>query len=194
MNLSKVRPGTCTRAFVVTGWRVFQTFCIICLALSSVALLSIGRRGVFSSHSLLICPSRFVSAQLLVFFCFTRCVVQNLDISEKYQGIRSVIEGFSLIVCVRRFRGRLLIYQETCWLIRRELACLSRPIFSRGFRYWHQVAVFIRYSLVAVLWVSRPLILCVTGSPKFLEGLIYDCKQFPDNYSPCLLFLLFRYG
>ena len=70
MNLSKVRPGTCTRAFVVTGWRVFQTFCIICLALSSVALLSIGRRGVFSSHILLICPSRFVSAQLLVFFLF----------------------------------------------------------------------------------------------------------------------------
>ena len=89
INLSKVRPCPCSRAFVITGWRVDRTVCTIYLALSSVALLS-------SSH----------------FFKFKRCAIQHLGLSEKSQELRSVLGGSSLIVCVQRFQRRLQIFSK----------------------------------------------------------------------------------
>ena len=56
---------------------------------------------------------------LVDIFCFTRCVVQHLDLSSKSQGFRSILEGPTSTVCVRCFWRRL-----------RSCICLFRPIFS----------------------------------------------------------------
>ena len=42
--------------------------------------------------------------------------------------------------------------------------------------------------LVALLRVSHPLVPCVKGAPKFLEGLIRDYEHCPGSSSPFLLF------
>ena len=43
--------------------------------------------------------------------------------------------------------------------------------------------------LAAFFLNSCPLVLCVTGDPKFSEGLLRYCKQCLGKSSPCLIFL-----
>ena len=97
--------------------------------------------------------------QLMV-FCFTRCVVQHLGLSKQYIGLRSVIEGSCLIVCVWPFQRRIWSFQITWWPFTRDLAYLYHPIlsvisdlvswlmYSSAFVWWRSCGIIVPWLLV----------------------------------------------
>ena len=39
--------------------------------------------------------------------------------------------------------------------------------------------------------IVHPLVLCATGAPNLLEGMLHDCEQCPGKSSPCFRFSMF---
>ena len=113
-------------------------------------------------------------------FSFTRCVVQHLELSKKIRGIRSVIGGSPLIVCVWNLRRSLLRCWWKCWLFPHDLDWLSRRslILSPSRRVNLTTFDWRGYCSILVSW-------CI-WAPKFSEGLPWNCKQWPGKSSPSL--------
>ena len=87
----------------------------IYLALVSAALLRVGNWVGFSYHKFI--PSFWSSWNLPIsgIFCFTRCTVKHLGLSEKSWGLLSVIEGFTSTLCVSHVLQRSLQrFLRTC--------------------------------------------------------------------------------
>ena len=57
-----------------------------------------------------------------LWFFFTRCVIQHHGLSEKYQGLRPVLEGSTSIICFWCFWRRLQSCQRTWFIFLHELA------------------------------------------------------------------------
>ena len=90
---------------MISGKRIFQKVCIICLALVSVALLGVGRRGGFSSHG-----NPVVSSMVGIFpvwVClFYKVRFQHLRLLAKYWGLCSVLGGSPFyFLCIKFSRG-----------------------------------------------------------------------------------------
>ena len=99
-NIYKVHPEPCTHALLITGQRVSRTVWIICLALSSAALLKVGRPGGSPSRKFLPWPTRLEFCPGL--FIFTRCVFGLLGYLLSRPGL------FSCTSCVVRHLVYLL--------------------------------------------------------------------------------------
>ena len=132
---------------------------------------------------------------LVVLFSFISCIVQHLGLLEKSQGIRSVLEGSTLTVCVQRFWRMHQSCWWTCWLFPRDLSWLFHPIFlavsTINSGLWSSSD---RSFLAAFLWSSSSLVTCVVGAPKFLEWLPRNWYWCTRKYSTWLLVSLFSYG
>ena len=130
-------------------------------------------------------PSRVVGiCPVLGFFCFTRCVVQNLGLSEKSRGLLSVLEGSTLVIYLQIFRRRLQSCRRTWFSIstRSGLEIIS----------WHFSFLFSCHQVLQLFQPRCPFgsllgLSVQKGAPKISEGLLCYCKQCPGKSSPCLL-------
>ena len=77
-----------------------------------MAPLGVGWRGGFYPHKVYLLNGASGIFPFVVFFCFTRCIIQHISLSEKYRGLRYIIEGYYLIVCVRHFGGGSEVVSE----------------------------------------------------------------------------------
>ena len=163
--------------------------CIIFLALARAALLGVGRRGGFSSHNFLMCPEWLSSSHKL--YCLflqgvssnTLAFWENIEVSTPLLGFppRLVVsevfrEGSKV---VRKFD----VTFPSSWVLFHPMFLTLSALFYRLLR--HPTARMLEF-----LWDYHPLVPCVTGALKFLEGLLCDFKQCPGSlihalYSCC---------
>ena len=169
MNLSKVNLGPCICAFLIPGWRVARTVCNICFALSSATLLGVGWKGGLSYHKFYTRLLAWISCEQYWDFVFTRCVVQQLRLLEKHQGLCYVLEGFSLIFYLRRFWRRLQSFWQNWFALSAQagLEALYQPfcVIFYCFRFFHIVQPLCTFGCLLGLSVRK-------GTLKFLEGMI----------------------
>ena len=145
----------------------------IYLALFSEDLLGVGCWGGFSSHHYTPAFWRSWHMPIIDIFCSARCIVKHPSLSEKYWGLRSVLEVPLQFFVSEVFLRKLWKWWRTCWLFPRDLDWLFRhissqwsPIFLPG--CWSSN----RSCIGVVLWASPPLVVpCVKGAQKFSEGL-----------------------
>ena len=138
-------------------------------------------------------PINFITAfcsswNLPISGIFLRCVVQHLGLLGKYWGLRSVLEASSFGCMCPTF------LEEDPKLLAKLMFIFARSGFSFFQFSWSSLLLSLgccpsdRFSLAVFLRALVPWSTWVTGSPGFLEGLIWDCRWFPRNSSPCILF------
>ena len=190
INLFKVRPGTYTSTFFVTGRCVPRTVCIISLALVSMSLRVGGK--VDSSPVSPYVSSTVVIWPLVGFFVLQGSLSNTLAFRKNLKGsdpfLRVPLKWFVTYVLGRGSKvvRKIDDYFREIWRVYSVRSSQRCPLLFPG------CFPFNRFSLAAFLRaISYPLVPCETGGPKFSEGLPHDCYQFPDKFSPWLLVLSF---
>ena len=125
-------------------------------------------------------------------FIFAKCVIQHLIISKNLEGSSLLLRVSLWLFCVRRFWRRLQSCQANLMKILARADLNVPSDILDGLLSCRQVAIYIQTLLYGWVLVGSFLSLgsFLKGSPKFLEGLIRDCKQCPGKSFSSLLFLL----
>ena len=140
----------------------------ICLALSSSALLGVGRRGGFSSHIFLMFLSWLVSSHKWDFYFYmVRCPTPCSF--GKHWVLCSIIGGYPSIVCVQMFWKAPKLSGNGSQFTH-ELGVSPSDILG-VIHSCCQVRGNLTAFITALLWDSCPLVTCVIGATKFSEGL-----------------------
>ena len=154
-------------------------------ALSSVALLGVGRRGGFSSH---IFPDVSITVGYppsFGLFIFARCVYNTLEFRKSLEDSSTFLRVPLLIFDVQRFTEEALKSPANFWPFPSELACLYRPISSvppillPGFRSSNRWSGGV--SEVSCLSLSYQI---SWGVSKVLIRTDLSRKWCPSKYSP----------
>ena len=165
-NLSKVHLWPCTCAFLINGWRVSRTIWIICLALSSAALLRVCWWGGTSPHSY---PD--VSLIFGIWKLWDRLVLQesssntltfweNIDVSAPFLGVLFQNSVSNVFVGVSEVVGEVGVNFHAIFIVgyyRRSMILLLGFCPSN------------RSSLAEFLRALIPWLPFLIGSLKFLE-------------------------
>ena len=168
----------------------------IYLALVCADLLGVGFWGGFSSH--MFTPNFWHVCNMLI-GCFVLQCIPHLGyllmlashpypIWKLYWGLRSVLEG---IFCLRRFWRGFQGCQRLFLIVTARDGLFVPYDIHGGLSSCLQVYDRLNASLLSLMWaLACTSVPCfIGGSPKFLEGLLHDCKQRPNKSYPCLMSL-----
>ena len=151
------------------------------IAISSVSLLRVGWRGGFSSHKVSWCVQISWNMPICGFFN-NMCCPTPWHFGEIYRDPLHYL-GFPFDCLCPTFLGR---GSEVVGKFDLNFRC--SPILFPG--CWGIPIA----RPETFLQVSRPLVPCAIGAPKFFGGLLRYFEQCPGKPSPCALFLAFCDG
>ena len=181
---------------MISGWCIFQTVCIFCLALTSADLIRVGRRGGFSPIFIWYVYHGLNLPIIWFYFIFTRCSTTPRIFA--FSGFSSM----SNLCIIPRDPLLRVLSRVQIWRFQREIQSGMRNLrvlsmrpdlriyldFIVGLPLFSMLPrTFVCYWLAAFLGSSWSYGSFLKRAPKVLEGMIHDGEWCMGKYPPWLL-------